>query len=258
MLIIIPSSESKRRPPDRGRPVALDALSFPELSEMRARILDALIETSAGPDALRRLAVGPAMGEEVARNTQLRDLPARPVLEVYTGVLHDGFDAATLSPEARRRATRRLVIASSLWGLLRPSDRIPSYRLDICARLDGMDRLESAWRTVLPDVLAEAAGPRGVIFDVRSLSYQAIGMPTGLGNRTVTLRVAQDADGGRLASSFIAKRVRGQAARHLLESGADPRSPQALADLLAGRWPVHLDPPERPGGHWIVTVVAAA
>jgi len=238
--------------------VALDALSFPVLTEMRSRVLDALIETSAGPDALGRLAVGPAIGDEVARNTRLRELPARPVLEVYTGVLHDGFDAASLSPSARKRAARRLVIASSLWGLLRPSDRIPSYRLNICSRLGGIDRLEAAWRTVLPDVLAQAAGTRGVIFDVRSLGYQAIGMPTGLGARTVTLRVAQDADGGRLASTVSAKRVRGQAARHLLESGEDPSGPQALADVLAERWPVHLEPPARPGGHWVVTVVAAA
>ena len=42
-----------------------------------------------------------------------------------------------------------------------------------------MDRLEPTWRTVLPDVLATAAGSDGLVLDLRSPSYQAIGMPTG-------------------------------------------------------------------------------
>ena len=251
----MPPSESKRPPPDRGRPVALDELSFPALTATRARILEALLATSARPDAFKRLQVGPSMADEVARNTRLLELPARPVLDVYTGPLHDGLDAATLSPAATERAARALVVASALWGALRPVDRIPPYRLHVCARLVGMDRLEPTWRTVLPDVLAEAAGPHGVVLDLRSPSYQAIGMPTGLSDRTVTIRVPQGRgrSAGGSATSF-AKRVRGQAARHLLESGADPDDPDALAAVLAERWPVELAPPTRRGHPWSMTL----
>jgi uncharacterized protein len=254
MLIVVPPSESKGPSPERGRPVELDALSFPALTRVRTCVLDALIATSSGPDAFRRLLVGPAMAEDVARNTRLREVPTRPALEVYTGPLHAGLDAATLSAGAMERAASDLVVASALWGALRPADRIPAYRLHVCAHLVGMERLEPTWRSVLPDVLAEAAGPHGVVLDLRSPSYQAIGMPSGLGDRTVTLRVPQAGAFGRRMGDVVAKRIRGQAARLLLESDATPDDPAALASLLAERWAVQLDPPARPGKPWTMVL----
>jgi cytoplasmic iron level regulating protein YaaA (DUF328/UPF0246 family) len=241
VLVVLPPSETKRPPPDHGRPLDLASLSFPELTATRARVADALVATSSGADAFRRLMVGPALAADVARNTRLFDLPVRPVLDVYSGPLFEGLDARTLSRAARARAAQQLVVASSLWGALRPDDEIPAYRLHLCARLVGLDRLEPLWRDVLPRVLADAARSSDVVVDLRSPMYQAIGMPAGIGSRIVTLRVSQAGFGGRRIGDVIAKRVRGQAARHLLETGADPGDLGELASVLGERWAVDIE-----------------
>ena len=119
-----------------------------------------------------------------------------------------------------------------------------------------MDRLEPTWRTVLPGVLAEAAGDRGLVVDLRSPGYQAIGMPEGLGERTVTLRIEQRTAGGRIGD-VVAKRMRGQAARLLLEEDADPDDPGELAAILGERWPVALESPARPGATHRLTLYVA-
>jgi cytoplasmic iron level regulating protein YaaA (DUF328/UPF0246 family) len=104
-----------------------------------------------------------------------------PVLDLYTGPLHGGLDAEGLSEAAAERASGSIVVVSALWGALRPTDRVPPYRLHLFARLIGIDRLYETWRAVLPDVLADAAGAAGVVVDLRSPGYQQAGTPAGPG-----------------------------------------------------------------------------
>ena len=256
MLVILPPSETKRPPPDIGPVLQLGELTFPALSEMRSRVLDALIATSQLPDAKRRLLVGPSLVGEVQRNVRLRELPARPAIDTYAGPLYGGINPASWAPEVQARAGRQVVIVSALWGALRPADRIPPYRLHVCSRLVGMDRLEPAWRTVLPAVLTEATGFAGPVLDLRSRAYQAVGRPAGLDDQTVTLRVRRSSHGGAHIGDVIAKRIRGEAASHVLSSANQPEDPLDLADLLATGWPIDIEPPAGTTRSWTITLEA--
>ena len=161
---------------------------------------------------------------------------------------------ASLSAPARRRAADRVVVVAGLWGALRPTDRIPPYRLNVCSRLVGMPALEPMWRRVLPAVLVRAAG-RGLVVDCRSSSYRSMGAPTDLAPRTAVVRVVRDEAGRRSVASHDAKRTRGEVTRFLLESGADPGTPEGLAEALAARWPTELAPPARASQPWTIDVV---
>ncbi|HYY11783.1 MAG TPA: peroxide stress protein YaaA, partial [Kineosporiaceae bacterium] len=139
------------------------------------------------------------------------------------------------------------------WGALRPADRIPPYRLKMHADV-GLGPLPQVWRPVLGPVLEAAA--RGLVVDCRSGDYAAAWPASGaVAARTVAVRVLQDGPAGRSVVSHAAKHTRGEVARHLLETGADPARPQALARALAERWAVELTPPARPGKSWTLDVV---
>jgi hypothetical protein len=112
--------------------------------------------------------------------------------------------------------------------------------------LPGVGPLARTWREPLARVLPAAAG-RGVVVDLRSSTYVAAWKPHGeLAERTVAVHVVRDGPGGRTAVSHMAKHTRGLVARELLASGADPRTPEVLADALAGTFSVRLDD-ARPG-----------
>jgi uncharacterized protein len=254
VLIILPPSETKLPPAKEGSPLDLDRLSFPSLTKMRERVMDALAATSQRPDAFRRLMVRPSLADEVARNEYLRDLPTRRAIDTYAGPLYEGLDAGSWTDEAENRAARHLVIVSALWGALRPVDWIPPYRLNVCARLVGIDRLEPAWRTLLPSIFTDAAAEHGPVLDLRSPGYRAVGRPMGLDDQTVTLRIRPSPGGPDHIGDVIAKRVRGEAASHVLSSEAEPDAPLDIADLLAARWSLEVDPPAGRNRTWTITL----
>ena len=69
------------------------------------------------------------------------------------------------------------------------------------------------------------------------------------------LAVVEEVDGVRRVVSHMAKKTRGEVARHLLVSGARPRTPAELADAVAERFTCELEPPARDGAPFVLTVV---
>lgn len=247
MLILLPPSETKSRP-TRGTPMRVEALAFPELSGLREEVLDGLVEASGLDDAMEVLGVPATLGAEVEANLTIRTRPARPAIEIYTGVLYDALDWPTMSLPGRRRAARRLVISSAVYGAVRAGDRIAPYRTSICASLPGVGKLDRRWRAALDPVLTPAAGP-GLIVDCRSGPYAATWRPAGpLAARWVAVRVP--------GASHMAKHTRGLVARSLCESADDPRRPAALLDVLAPGFAANLAAPDRPGNPWVLDVTA--
>ncbi len=56
-------------------------------------------------------------------------------------------------------------------------------------------------------------------------------------------------------TAAMAKKTRGEVARHLLLSGARPRTPAELADAVSGAFRCELTQPQKPGAAFELTVV---
>ncbi|MFF4755664.1 peroxide stress protein YaaA [Streptomyces sp. NPDC002514] len=255
MLVLLPPSEGKAAS-GRGAALKPESLSLPGLSAARAAVLDELVELCAGDEAKACEVLGLSEGlrGEVAKNAGLRTAGARPAGEIYTGVLYDALGLASLDAAAKRRAARSLLVFSGLWGALRVTDRIPSYRCSMGVRLPGLGALGAHWRGPLADVLPAVAGA-GLVLDLRSTAYAAAWKPQGeVAGRTASVRVLHAPT--RKVVSHFNKATKGRIVRSLLSSGAAPKGPGELVAALRDLgYVVEAQPPARADRAWALDVL---
>jgi cytoplasmic iron level regulating protein YaaA (DUF328/UPF0246 family) len=198
MLVLLPPSEGKARP-ETGGPIDLGSLAFGEqLGEQREQLLGVL-------------------------DPQLCEAPTAPAAEVYTGVLFKRLELPKLPAKARRR----VLISSALWGMVRPDDRIPYYKLPPKQKLDGIGPLAKHWRPALAETLPDKQGK--LIVDMRSGAYSAMWKPKQA--TLLAVRAFTESDGERRAVSHMAKAVRGDVARALLQAKKAPADPEGAAAI---------------------------
>jgi uncharacterized protein len=207
MKILLAPSEGKATPA-AGKPLDLSGLAFAtELRERREALLDAL-------------------------DSDLRKAPAAPAAEVYTGVLYQRLGLLELPAAAQRRAERQVLIASALWGFVRPSDWIPTYRLPPTTKLEDIGGLAAWWRQALAAAMPDEPGETAI--DMRSGPYSAMWKPKRA--TLLAVRAFRQRNGERQVVSHMAKAARGEVARALLLSrdGADGPEEVAAAVRAAG------------------------
>jgi uncharacterized protein len=198
MLVLLPPSEGKARP-EAGETVDLGSLAFAE--ELGGR-REAMIE---------------------AFDPGLREAPAAPAGEVYTGVLFKRLELPGLPAKARGR----VLIFSALWGVVRPDDRVPYYKFPPKTRLEGIGAPAAYWRPALAEALPDEEAE--LIVDMRSGAYASFWKPKRAA--LLAVRAFAERDGERKAVSHMAKAARGDIARALLEAKRAPSDPEGAASI---------------------------
>jgi cytoplasmic iron level regulating protein YaaA (DUF328/UPF0246 family) len=189
MLILLPPSEGKNQPTTKAN-VNLAKLVFPkELLAIRSRLLTKNLATS----------------------------PAAKAIDVYTGVLYQALDWKSLSPTAKTRGEKSILISSAIFGVLRPSDLIPNYKAKIKT---------SDWKAALKPALDDLGAD--LIIDCRSSTYAGTWQPSP--EITVAVRVFKKEKGKISVITHLSKKYRGELTRVLLKAGKVPKTPE---DLLA-------------------------
>jgi cytoplasmic iron level regulating protein YaaA (DUF328/UPF0246 family) len=165
-----------------------------------------------------------------------------PALSVYTVVLYQALDWASLSPAAKKRGEASVAIISAKYGVVRPSDRIESYK----EKIDN-----KKMKVVVAAKLNPIKTP--LIVDCRSSTYKTVWRAPI--NITVEIRISTVVDGVRTVITHMSKKTRGEITRWLLQSRSMPKTPEDLYAIVSEKYPCALTPSDGVEP-WVLEVIA--
>jgi hypothetical protein len=226
MLILLPPSEAKNSV-EKGKQLSLGSLSFAkDLTSTRKQTL---------------LGIG----------TKIASSPAAKACEVYSGVLYQELNYAGLASASKKRAEKSILIISALFGVLKLTDQIPYYKLDMAKSLPKVGSLNSLWKKVLPSVLNKIKTE--LIIDCRSSTYQGVWVPDL--NKIVGIRVFTIKNGKKAVVTHMSKKTRGAVTNFLISQAKDPKTPSQLKTLLSKEFKCELIKPTAKTS-WFIDVIA--
>jgi cytoplasmic iron level regulating protein YaaA (DUF328/UPF0246 family) len=148
---------------------------------------------------------------------------ARAAVETFAGDVYQGLDISSLAFETQKNLDAKLNILSGLYGLLKPSDAILPYRLEMGRKIEneaGKD-LYALWRPILVEELnrrvSEVKGEK-VLINLASNEYFKAIDTKKLDYPVVEVKFRDFKNGQFKVISFFAKRARGLMARYIIEN----------------------------------------
>ncbi len=242
--ILLPPAEGKK---PGGNPFAPDMFDyrssntfnyFNELNPERRRLIDAVqevIETS-DDDVLEEVfgVKGEYLEAALAVNAELYDAPLMSALDRYSlGVMYKAMDFAGLPTGAQRRLLENGVIFSGLFGLLRPDDLIPNYRLRMDAVLPGVGKVSRFWRPHLSPVLNHTLKDR-FVWDLLPGSHRDAWDDDHAYVQRVQIKFYVEKEGRRKPLTHNVKPLRGQLVNFIVRETAEDLDPLLSWEHPAG------------------------
>lgn len=233
--ILLAPSEGKKT---GGNPFAPDMFDyrssntfnyFNELNPERRHLIDALqdvIET-AEDDALEDLfsAKGDALDEALTINAEIYDAPLMSALDRYSvGVMFKSMDFAGLPTGAQRRLLENGIIFSGLFGLLRPDDLIPNYRLRIDATLPEIGKVSKYWKPHISPLLNRTLQDQ-FVWDLLPSSHREAWDDDHSYEQLVQIKFYEEKDGERKPVTYNVKPLRGQLVNFIVRETVESLTP---------------------------------
>ncbi len=216
--ILLPPSEGKC---PGGNPFAPDMFDyrssstfnyFSELNPERRKLITALQETiTAGKDLETLFGIkGESLDQAVEANMQVFDAPLMSAMQRYSpGVMFKSMDFAGLPTGAQRRLLENGIIVSGLFGLLRPDDLIPDYRLRIDAVMPAIGKVSRYWRPYISPLLNEALKGH-IVWNLLPTSQKEAWDDAHSYEQMIEIRFFDEENGERKAITHGVKPLRGQ------------------------------------------------
>ncbi len=239
-ILLIPPSESKVAPPARG-PTLVEVRkkkktnAFPELEPFREMVQEAVrvaLERGLGLEQLFEVS-GSSLDHAIACNRRLLSSTAVPARQLYSGVMWEAIGYEELKAVEKRRFDRQALVFSALFGLLRPTDCIPLYKLKMGGNLGGnVGKLVQFWRRPVSEVLRRELKGKVVwdfLPDIHRRVWDNTGEVVARHQVKFVKRIVRGGVAEYKTISHHSKALKGALIRHLLKKNA--ASPKDLKDF---------------------------
>ncbi len=233
--ILLPPSEGKKV---GGNPFAPDMFDyrssntfnyFNELNPERRALINALQQfmKDADEDALQDVfgVKGNVLEEAVKINAAIYKAPLMSSLDRYSeGVMFKAMDFAGLPTGAQRRLLENGIIVSGLFGLLRPDDLIPNYRLRIEANIPGFGKVGKYWKSHISPLLNRTVAGK-FVWDLLPGAHREAWDDDHSYKQLVQVKFFEIKEGERKSVTHQVKPLRGQLVNYIVRETLETLDP---------------------------------
>ena len=190
--------------------------------------LNKLLKKKSAKSLSKLMNISDALGQLNYERNQSWELPfnpdnARPAVYAFNGDVYRGLDAYTIPKEKIETLNNTVRILSGLYGLLKPTDLIQPYRLEMGTKMPvgSKKNLYEFWRKHITTALNNELENNELFLNLASNEYfKAIDVKQ-LKVPVITANFKDLKNGDYKVISFFAKEARGAMARYVIDTNAN-------------------------------------
>lgn len=183
------------------------------------------LKTLKSADLEKLMSISKDLAEmNVERNLNWKEKPTKKEsissILAFKGEVYRGLAAESLSENAKDYLNKNLFILSGLYGILKPSDKIMLYRLEMGSRLDinGSKNLYGHWNEQLTDFMNSKIKKNEIILNLASVEYSKVLDDKKLKSPKIEVDFLDFKDGQLKKIMVYFKQARGTMARYCAEN----------------------------------------
>lgn len=214
--ILLPPSEGK----NKGGNIQenfYDHVSFKELNNHRKEIINKLLSSMAtmSESKLEKLfdVTGYRVVETVEKNSTIEKAPLMKAIDRYSGVMFKSINYPNLPKNMQKRFDEKILFIDAIFGLLKPTDLIPDYKLKINGKLEDFD-ITRFWTIIISKTLEKEAKNK-LIIDILPQAHRAAINFDQL--NYVTIEFCETKKDKIISSGHASKKLKGEIIRYILQ-----------------------------------------
>ncbi|MFA7447355.1 MAG: peroxide stress protein YaaA [Weeksellaceae bacterium] len=183
------------------------------------------LKTLKSADLEKLMSISKDLAEmNVERNLNWKEKPTKKEsissILAFKGEVYRGLAAESLSENAKNYLNKNLFILSGLYGILKPSDKIMLYRLEMGSRLDinGSKNLYGHWNEQLTAFMNSKIKKNEIILNLASVEYSKVLDNKKLKSPKIEVDFLDFKDGQLKKIMVYFKQARGTMARYCAEN----------------------------------------